>query len=143
MSGLLAFAAEIENHAEEQSPRRAETILWCIVYYGTIIQVKNITKKFPTVTALDGISFTIREKEFFGLLRPNGAGKTTLINLLVGYLDPEEGEILVGGEKVTRDNLHTRKNIGLVPQSLALYLRQIAWTLSPHPNQPHFYQSQV
>ena len=86
-----------------------------------MIQVKNITKKFPTVTALDCISLTIREKEFFGLLGPNGAGKTTLMNLLVGYLDPDEGEIVVGGEKVTRDNLHTRKNIGLVPQSLALY----------------------
>ncbi len=99
-----------------------------------MIQVKNITKKFPAVTALDGISLTIREKEFFGLLGPNGAGKTTLMNLLAGYLDPEEGEILVGGEKVTRDNLHTRKNIGLVPQSLALYLRQITWILSSRLN---------
>jgi ABC-2 type transport system ATP-binding protein len=86
-----------------------------------MIQIKNVTKKFPTVTALDNISLTIQEKEFFGLLGPNGAGKTTLMNLLVGYLNLDDGEILIAGEKVTQDGLQTRKNIGLVPQSLALY----------------------
>jgi ABC-2 type transport system ATP-binding protein len=86
-----------------------------------MIQIKNVTKKFPTVTALDNISLSIQEKEFFGLLGPNGAGKTTLMNLLVGYLNPDQGEILIAGETVTQDGLQTRKNIGLVPQSLALY----------------------
>src|SRR3972149_7161378 len=86
-----------------------------------MIQIKNVTKKFPTVTALDNVSLTIREKELFGLLGPNGAGKPTLMNLLVGYLNPDGGEILIAGEKVTQDGLHTRKSIGLVPQSLALY----------------------
>lgn len=86
-----------------------------------MIQINRITKQFPSVTALDHISLTIREKEFFGLLGPNGAGKTTLMNLLVGYLDPDGGDIIIGGEKVTRDSLSTRNKIGLVPQSLALY----------------------
>src|SRR5713101_1020010 len=86
-----------------------------------MIEIKNITKKFPTVTALDNISLRVSNGEFFGLLGPNGAGKSTLMNLLVGYLDPDAGEIFVSGEKVTRDNLRTRKHIGLVPQSLALY----------------------
>jgi ABC-2 type transport system ATP-binding protein len=86
-----------------------------------MIQIKNVTKKFPTVAALDNVSLTIQEKEFFGLLGPNGAGKTTLMNLLVGYLNLDEGEILIAGEKVSQDGLQTRKNIGLVPQSLALY----------------------
>ncbi|MDP2208385.1 MAG: ABC transporter ATP-binding protein [Bacteroidota bacterium] len=86
-----------------------------------MIKITNITKQFPTVTALENISFTINNQEFFGLLGPNGAGKTTLMNLLVGYFDPDKGEIEIAGERVTRDNLHTRKNIGLVPQSLALY----------------------
>jgi ABC-2 type transport system ATP-binding protein len=86
-----------------------------------MIQIKNVTKRFPTVTALNNVSLTIREKEFFGLLGPNGAGKTTLMNLLVGYLNLDDGEIVIAGEKVTQDGLQTRKNIGLVPQSLALY----------------------
>ncbi|MGA2623728.1 MAG: ABC transporter ATP-binding protein [Bacteroidota bacterium] len=86
-----------------------------------MIQISNITKQFPTVTALDNISLTIRKQDFFGLLGPNGAGKTTLMSLLVGYLNPDQGEIHIAGGKVTQDGLHTRKNIGLVPQSLALY----------------------
>jgi len=86
-----------------------------------MIRINDVTKKFPTVTALQNISLTVADGEFFGLLGPNGAGKSTLMNLLIGYLDPDGGEITVGDDKVTRDNLEARKNIGLVPQSLALY----------------------
>ncbi len=86
-----------------------------------MISVKDITKKFPATTALDTISIEIKEKEFFGLLGPNGAGKSTLMNLLIGYLDSDEGEILIDGEKMSTGSLALRKKIGLVPQSLALY----------------------
>ncbi len=86
-----------------------------------MIQVKNITKKFPSVTALDNISLQIKEKDFFGLLGPNGAGKSTLMNLLVGYLIPEEGEILIDNLKISGESLSIKNKIGLVPQSLALY----------------------
>lgn len=86
-----------------------------------MISIKNITKKFPTATALDNVTIEIKEKEFFGLLGPNGAGKSTLLNLLVGYLDADEGEILVDGDKISTNSLLLRKKIGLVPQSLALY----------------------
>jgi ABC-2 type transport system ATP-binding protein len=86
-----------------------------------MISVKDITKKFQATTALDNISIEIKEKEFFGLLGPNGAGKSTLMNLLIGYLDSDEGEILIDGEKMSTGSLALRKKIGLVPQSLALY----------------------
>lgn len=86
-----------------------------------MISIKNVIKKFPTVTALDNISLEIKGKEFFGLLGPNGAGKSTLMNLIIGYLDADEGELIVAGENVTRNNLESRKKIGLVPQSIALY----------------------
>ena len=86
-----------------------------------MIQVRGVTKRFPSVTALTNISLDVKQGELFGLLGPNGAGKSTLMNLLVGYLDPDEGEIFIGDEKVTRDNLQSRRNIGLIPQSLALY----------------------
>jgi ABC-2 type transport system ATP-binding protein len=86
-----------------------------------MIKINSVTKRYPTITALDNISLTVNKQEFFGLLGPNGAGKTTLMNLLVGYLNPDQGDIHIAGEKVTQDGLHTRKNIGLVPQSLALY----------------------
>ncbi len=86
-----------------------------------MISIKNVTKKFPTVTALDNISLEIQKKEFFGLLGPNGAGKSTLMNLLIGYLDADEGGLIIAGETVTRSNLESRRKIGLVPQSIALY----------------------
>jgi ABC-2 type transport system ATP-binding protein len=86
-----------------------------------MISVKNITKKFPSVTALDNVSVEIKEKEFFGLLGPNGAGKSTLMNIVIGYLDAEEGEILIDGERMNTERLELRKKIGLVPQTLALY----------------------
>lgn len=86
-----------------------------------MISINNITKKFPSTTALDHVSLNIEEKDFFGLLGPNGAGKSTLMNLLVGYLDSDGGEILIDGEKITRVNLEIKKKIGLVPQTIALY----------------------
>jgi ABC-2 type transport system ATP-binding protein len=86
-----------------------------------MIQINNLTKKFPSVTALDSISLNINEKDFFGLLGPNGAGKSTLMNLLVGYLNADSGEILINDQHVTQDNLELRKIIGLVPQTIALY----------------------
>jgi ABC-2 type transport system ATP-binding protein len=86
-----------------------------------MIEVKNTTKKFTSVTALDNVSLEIKDKEFFGLLGPNGAGKSTLMNLLIGYLDTDKGEILIDNEKVKKDNLSVRNKIGMVPQSIALY----------------------
>lgn len=86
-----------------------------------MIQVNGLVKRFPTVTALDHLSLQVNDGEFFGLLGPNGAGKSTLMSLLVGYLDPDEGEIRINGQTISRDTLETRRMIGLVPQSLALY----------------------
>lgn len=86
-----------------------------------MISIQSITRSFPGVRALDGISLEVHAGEFFGLLGPNGAGKSTLLNLLVGYLDPDEGKIVLNGSRVTRDALEVRRQIGLVPQTLALY----------------------
>jgi ABC-2 type transport system ATP-binding protein len=86
-----------------------------------MINIQQITKKYPTVTALDTVMLEVQRQEFFGLLGPNGAGKTTLMNLLVGYINPDSGTITIDGENVTRDSLEIRKKIGFVPQTLALY----------------------
>jgi ABC-2 type transport system ATP-binding protein len=86
-----------------------------------MINIQQVTKKYPAVTALDAVSLEVAQQEFFGLLGPNGAGKTTLMNLLVGYMNPESGTISIDGERITLDTRETRKKIGFVPQSLALY----------------------
>lgn len=86
-----------------------------------MIHIQQITKKYPTVTALDAFDLAVQKQEFFGLLGPNGAGKTTLMNLLVGFMNPDSGIITIDGDSVTQDTLEIRKKIGFVPQMLALY----------------------
>ena len=86
-----------------------------------MISLSHIIKRFHTTVALDDISLEIRKGELFGLLGPNGAGKTTLMSLLVGHRDPDSGSISIGGVPMTSARLDMRKEIGYVPQSLALY----------------------
>jgi ABC-2 type transport system ATP-binding protein len=70
------------------------------------------------VRALDGVSFDIRQGEFFGLLGPNGAGKTTLISILAGLARATSGQILVHGSDVVADYANARRKLGVVPQEL-------------------------
>src|SRR5260370_41712246 len=86
-----------------------------------MIRINDVSKSFPGVAALRNITLEVQDGEFLGLLGPNGAGKSTLMNLLIGYLNADGGEIFVGEERVSRDNLAARRNVGLLPQSLALY----------------------
>ena len=60
-----------------------------------MIEVKNVTKKYGKFIAVDNISFTINEGEIIGLLGPNGAGKSTTMNMITGYLEPTDGEIII------------------------------------------------
>src|SRR5207245_6856267 len=62
-----------------------------------IVQVRNLTKRFGDFTAVDGVSFDIRQGEILGLLGPNGAGKTTTIQMLLGLITPTAGEIRMFG----------------------------------------------
>lgn len=86
-----------------------------------MIQLNNVNKSFKTVNALKDVSLQINKGEFFGLLGPNGAGKSTTMNLLIGYLSADSGSILINGEEVKTTELNFRKEIGFVPQSIALY----------------------
>lgn len=86
-----------------------------------MIQLKNVNKSFSTVKALDEVSLEIISGEFFGLLGPNGAGKSTTMNLLIGYLSADSGSLFINGEEVNTTKLNFRKEIGFVPQSIALY----------------------
>jgi ABC-2 type transport system ATP-binding protein len=86
-----------------------------------MIKIKNIIKRFKSITALDDVSLDIQSGAFFGLLGPNGAGKSTMMNLLAGYIESDSGSITYNDETISRDSLHIRKKFGLAPQSLALY----------------------
>ena len=62
-----------------------------------MISVKNVTKKYGNFIAVEGINFQIEEGEIIGLLGPNGAGKSTTMNMITGYIEPSEGEIIING----------------------------------------------
>ncbi len=84
------------------------------------IDARGLGKDFGAIRALDALDLEVREAEFFGLLGPNGAGKTTTIHLLATLLRPTRGTALVAGYDVVREDLETRRRIGLVFQETTL-----------------------
>lgn len=84
----------------------------------TAIQINNVTKCYQSLQALDNISLTIKDSEFFGLLGPNGAGKTTLISIIAGLNYADSGLITIHGYDVIKDYRITRAKLGVVPQEL-------------------------
>jgi ABC-2 type transport system ATP-binding protein len=85
-----------------------------------IIRTENLTKKFNGFTAVDNISFSIREGEIFGFLGPNGAGKTTTIKMLTTLLNPTKGNASVSGFDILKNRNDVRKVVGVVFQDPAI-----------------------
>lgn len=85
------------------------------------IEVRNLTKRFNDKLVLDNISLNVEEGEIFGLLGPNGAGKSTLINLMIGLLKADNGDVIIGGYSINKDPIKVKKQIGVVPQEIALF----------------------
>lgn len=82
-----------------------------------ILEVRELVKRYPNVTAVDGLSFSVREGICFGLLGPNGAGKTTTIEIMEGILPPSAGEVRYRGEPLGR---RFREEAGILFQKTAL-----------------------
>nr|MBD3623398.1 gliding motility-associated ABC transporter ATP-binding subunit GldA [Sunxiuqinia sp.] len=85
------------------------------------VQVENISKTYGTQMALDQLSFRFDDGELVGFLGPNGAGKSTLMKIITGYLAPDQGEVVLNGEKMTPENYRLRRNIGYLPENNPLY----------------------
>jgi len=86
-----------------------------------VIEVKNITKKYGSFTAVDDITFTIQDGEIVGFLGQNGAGKSTTMNMITGYIEPTEGTITVNGYDVMKKTKKAKKQIGYMPESVPSY----------------------
>ncbi len=82
------------------------------------IQITNVEKRYKNLRALDGVSLTIEQGEFFGLLGPNGAGKTTLISIIAGLNRADAGSVTVHGYDVVNQYREARTRLGVVPQEL-------------------------
>ncbi|MGG7144868.1 ABC transporter ATP-binding protein [Clostridium nigeriense] len=86
-----------------------------------VIEIKDLVKKYDDNIAVDNISLSIEEGEIYGILGPNGAGKSTAISLICSLLFPNSGEIKILGQDIRKNLKSIKRNIGLVPQNIALY----------------------
>ena len=93
-----------------------------------VIDVRDLSKVYPSgFEALKQVNLQIKRGEIFALLGPNGAGKTTLISIICGLVNVGEGQVLVGGYDVITQFRQARKQIGLVPQELAIDVFAYVW----------------
>jgi len=81
-----------------------------------VIEIKDLTKKFGDLKAVDNVTMNVRKGELFGLLGPNGSGKTTTVKLLTGQIRPNAGEVKVLGMDVLRDPIKVRDIVGIIPE---------------------------
>ena len=90
------------------------------------VRIVNVTKKFGKIYALDNVSLTVHDQEYFALLGPSGCGKTTLLRLIAGLIEPDSGEIYIGDRRVDKVPPEDR-DIGFVFQTFALFPHMTAW----------------
>ena len=93
---------------------------------GYAIETRNLTKKFNGVTAVDHVSFNVKEGEIFGLLGPNGAGKSTTIRMLCTLSTPTEGTATIGNHDIVKNDSKVRELVGLVSEKMIMYDRLTA-----------------
>lgn len=86
-----------------------------------ILQIEGLVKMFGEVAAVDKVNLSIEEGEIFGLLGPNGAGKSTIINIIAGLLNMNSGSIEVLGQNISKHGIDIKRNLGVVPQDIAIY----------------------
>jgi ABC-2 type transport system ATP-binding protein len=86
-----------------------------------MIEVSNLLKTYPGVTAVDGLTFRVEKGEVVGFLGPNGAGKTTTMRILTGFLAPTSGSASVAGFDILQKSLEVRRRVGYLPENNPLY----------------------
>ena len=86
-----------------------------------MIEVRNLTKRYADLIAVDAISFSVNKGDIVGLLGPNGAGKTTTMRILTCFMPATAGEVRVAGYDVFSQSLEVRRHIGYMPENVPLY----------------------
>jgi len=87
----------------------------------TLIDVRNLTKHFGPIRAVDGISFQVRRGDILGFLGPNGAGKSTAMKMLTCFLEPDSGSATVAGHDIAGGSLKLRQRVGYLPENAPAY----------------------
>src|ERR1039457_1414140 len=86
-----------------------------------IIEIRDLTRRFGALTAVDHLNLTVSRGEIFGLVGPDGAGKTTTLRMLCGLMGPSEGSARVAGHDVVRESRAVKDQIGYMAQRFGLY----------------------
>ena len=86
-----------------------------------MIEVKNVTKRYGKFYAVRNINFEVKEGEIVGFLGRNGAGKSTTMNMLTGFIEPTEGQIIINGLDIDRKPKKVKQLIGYMPEGVPLY----------------------
>ncbi|HEX9944311.1 MAG TPA: ABC transporter ATP-binding protein [Thermoanaerobaculia bacterium] len=86
-----------------------------------MIEAQNLSRRYGDFTAVDGISFSVKEGEILGMLGPNGAGKTTTIRMITGFLPPTSGKVTVAGKDLFESPREARRQLGYLPENVSLY----------------------
>jgi len=86
-----------------------------------MLELRNLTKRFLGIAAVDDVSFTARAGEITGYLGPNGSGKSTTMKMITGLIETTSGEILFHGERIQRDPIAYKRRMGYVPEEPHLY----------------------
>lgn len=92
-----------------------------VVHTGPIVETRDLTKRYGTTVAVDGLNLRLEEGEIFGLLGPNGAGKTTTILMLLGLTEPTTGSVRILGYDPVRQPIDVKRVVGYLPEHVALY----------------------
>src|SRR5256885_13952104 len=87
------------------------------------IQTQKLTRRFGSLTAVDGVDLQVTAGQFFGFLGPNGAGKSTTIKILTGLLAPTSGSIELLGVDFAANPVEVKRQIGVVPEGMGLFER--------------------
>ncbi|HEY3483687.1 MAG TPA: ABC transporter ATP-binding protein, partial [Streptomyces sp.] len=94
---------------------------------GPAVVLDGVSKRYGEVRALDGVSLTVEQGEFFGVLGPNGAGKTTLVEIVEGMRKADAGTVAVFGESPWPRNIALLRRMGVQTQASAFFTRLTAW----------------
>lgn len=86
-----------------------------------MLKTKQLTKKYGDLTAVKELNLEVTKGQIYCLLGPNGAGKTTTVNLFMGFVAPDEGQVFINGLDVTNHALETKRHLSYIPENLALY----------------------
>ena len=125
-SGAINFEGQKETSFEEHKKRKRRVCEQQLIKMGNdspngkaCVVLREVTKDYIGIRALDRVSFEIKEGEIFGYIGPNGAGKTTTLKILVGLINDFWGEVQIGQYQLPKQKLEAHKLLGYLPQSVA------------------------